>query len=78
MTCPPDYYLDESYLSFMGIAPKQRLWVLVGTASARRFLRVPTIYVLSKNKFFFSTENFHFLQLLKSLYIAWACSRNEN
>ena len=29
---------------------KQRLWVLVRTASVRRFLRVPTIYVLSKNK----------------------------
>ena len=31
-------------------AQKHRLWVLVRTASARRFYRVPTIYVLSRNK----------------------------
>ena len=30
--------------------PKHRLWVHVRTASARRFLHAPTIYVLSKNK----------------------------
>ena len=35
---------------FLIFAQKHRLWVLVRTASARRFLRVPTIYVLSKNK----------------------------
>ena len=29
--------------------PKHRLWVLVRTASARRFQRVPTINVLSKD-----------------------------
>ena len=34
---------------FLIFAPKHRLWVLVRTASARRFSRVPTIYVLSKN-----------------------------
>ena len=32
--------------------------------------RVPTIYVLSKNKKKFSTEIFHFSHLQKSLYIA--------
>ena len=35
--------------------------------------------VLSKNKkniIFFSAENFHFLKLKKSLYIAWASFRN--
>ena len=40
--------------------------------------RVPTIYVLSKNKKkhqFFSTANFQFSQLLKSLY-AWVCFHN--
>ena len=35
---------------FLIFAPKHRLWVLVRTASARWFYRVPTIYVLSKNK----------------------------
>ena len=42
--------------------------------------RVPTIYVLSKNKkniFFFLLEIFIFIAI-KSLYIAWACFRNEN
>ena len=29
---------------------KHRLWVLVRTASPRRFSRVPTIYFLSRNK----------------------------
>ena len=48
---------------FLNFAPKRRLWVLFRTALARRFKRVSTIYVLSKNKKnikFFSTENFHF------------------
>ena len=31
-------------------AANHRLWVLVRTASPRRFLLVPTIYVLSKNE----------------------------
>ena len=35
---------------FLIFAPKQRLWILVRTASARWLKRVPTIYVLSKNK----------------------------
>ena len=35
---------------FSYFALKHRLWVLVRTASMRRFKRVPTIYVLSKNK----------------------------
>ena len=34
---------------FLIFALKHILWVLVRTASLRRFLRVPTIYVLSKN-----------------------------
>ena len=35
---------------FLIFAPKHRSWVLVRTASLRRFSRVPTIYVLSKSK----------------------------
>ena len=37
------------YIIFLISAKKHRLWVLVRTASARQFLRVPTIYVLSRN-----------------------------
>ena len=37
------------YIIFLTSAQKHRLWVLVGTASSRRFQRVPTIYVLSRN-----------------------------
>ena len=51
---------------FLIFAPKHRLWVLVRTASARRFYRVPTIYVLSKNKKNIeknSTENFHLISV---------------
>ena len=33
---------------FLIFVPKYRLWVHVGTPSARRFQRVPTINVLSK------------------------------
>ena len=36
------------YIIFLISAKKYRLWVLVRTASSRRFTRVPTIYVLSK------------------------------
>ena len=50
------------YIIFLISAQKHRLWVLVGTGSARRFQRVPTIYVLSRNKkkSEFLSENFHF------------------
>ena len=37
------------YIIFLISAQKHRLWVLVRTASPRWFLRVPTIYVLSRN-----------------------------
>ena len=43
---------------FLIFALKHRLWVLVRTASLRRFLRVPTINVLSKNK-----QNIRFFHL---------------
>ena len=64
---------------FLIFAPKHRLWVFVRTASPMRFYRVPTIYVLSKNKQKyqnFSAENFQFLKLKNNL-IAWARFRNE-
>ena len=58
------------------LIPKHRLWVLVRTASPRGFSRVPTIYVLSKNKkkfqkFEFATENFQFFNFynLRKIYI---------
>ena len=50
----PHFYIVK--LGFTGVyfflifAPKQRLWVLIRTASLRRFSRVPTINVLSKNE----------------------------
>ena len=37
------------YIIFLISAQKHRLWVIVRTASSRWFLRVPTIYVLSRN-----------------------------
>ena len=53
-------------------AQKHRLWVLVRTALTRRFLRVPTIYVLSrnvKNIRVFLSENFQFLEVKFSIYL---------
>ena len=44
---------------FHFFALKHRVWVFVTNASARRVLRVPTVYVLSKNKKN-SSENFQF------------------
>ena len=46
----PHFYIVKGYTYFSYFCSKHRLWVLVRTASVRRFLRVPTIYVLSKNK----------------------------
>ena len=61
ITCPcnvysltPHFYIVK--LGFTGVYIflifdlKHRLWILVRTASLRRFYRIPTIYVLSKNK----------------------------
>ena len=53
---------------FLIFAPKHRLWVLVITC---------THNLCFEQKYQkFSTENFHYIKLLKSLYIAWACLRN--
>ena len=60
--------------------PKHTLWVFVKTASAKRFYRVPTMYILSKTKKFIlkkSAENFQFLQLQQNLHITWGCFRND-
>ena len=40
----------KKFLIFIHFCSKHRLWVLVRNASPRRFLQVPTIYVLSRNK----------------------------
>ena len=53
----PHFYIVKLGLSGVFIifyfALKHRLWVLVRTASLRRFLRVPKIYVLSNISRFF-------------------------
>ena len=50
----PNFYIEKLgftgvYIIFLISAQNHRLWVLVRTASPRRFQRVPTIYVLSRN-----------------------------
>ena len=53
-------------------AQKHGLWVFIRTASMRQFLRVPTIYVLSrnmKNIRVFLSENFQFLEMKFSIYL---------
>ena len=37
------------YIIFLISSQKYKLWILVRTASAKRFKRVPTIYILSRN-----------------------------
>ena len=67
------------YIIFLILLKKHRLWVLVRTASPRRFKRVPTIYVLSRNIYVLSrnmknirnflSENFPFLVVKFSIYM---------
>ena len=60
------------YIIFLIFAQKHRLKVLVRTASPRRFWRVPTISVLSrnrKNNIVFFYANFQFLDVKFSLYL---------
>ena len=68
---------------FLIFAPKHRLWVLVRTASLRRFyeeVRTCThnlCFEQKQEKYqIFSTENFQFLQFKKKWYITWACFGN--
>ena len=49
----PHFHIVKSgftwvYINFLISAQKHRFWLLVKTASLRRFYRVPTIYVLSR------------------------------
>ena len=59
------------YISFLISAQTHRLWVLVRNASQRRFQRVPTIYVLSRNmkNIIVLSENFQFLEVKFSVYL---------
>ena len=60
------------YIIFLNSAHKHRLWVLVRTASSRRFERVPTTCVLSrnmKNIRIFLSENFDFMAVKFSVYL---------
>ena len=53
-------------------ATKHILWVLVRTASARRFQRVPIIYALNrnmKNIRAFVSENFQYFEVKFSIYL---------
>ena len=46
--------------TFLIFAPKHRLWVLIRTASPRRFLRIPTLYMFgAKYHFFFYLKVSH-------------------
>ena len=78
----PHFYIVYFYivkLGFTGIytiflisAEKHRLWVLVRTASLRRFQREPTIYVLRrnmKNIRIFYLKIFSFLVVKFSVYL---------
>ena len=60
------------YIIFLISAQNHRLWVLVRTASPRRFERVPTIYILSrnmKNKISFLPKKFRVLEVKFSIYL---------
>ena len=73
----PHFYIvklgfKRVYIIFLISAQKHRLWVLVKIALLRRFYRVPTIYVLSRNikKYQrFLSENFQFLEVKFSTYL---------
>ena len=72
----PHFYIAKLglkgvYIIFLISAQKHRLWVLVRTAPPRRFQRVPTIYVSSKNikNIRIFSENFHFLMVKISVYL---------
>ena len=64
----------EVYIIFLIFARKHKLWILVRTASPRRFLRVPTIYVLSRNMkkyhfFYMKIFSFFFMRIFKYIWI---------
>ena len=65
-------------------AQKHWLWVLVRTASVRRFLRVPTIYVVKRNKktnaypfkpqFYYIKVDFKEVKIIKACFCDEECS----
>ena len=54
---------------FHSLGPKYSLWVLVRIASARPFQRVPTIYVLNKNKKKHQIFQLKIFTFYKNMYI---------
>ena len=68
------------YIIFLISAQKHRLWVLVRTASPRRFYRVPTIYIYSRNMKSkhqsFLSENFSVFGGEMFCIFVQACFRN--
>ena len=84
----PHFYIEKPgftgvYIILFIPAQKHRLWVPVRTTLPRRFHRVPTIYVLSRNMknirvfFFFFLFFFFYLEIGKIFSIfEQACFRN--
>ena len=80
-TCPCNVYPLEPhfYIAQLGYEGVYLFFLFLLQNINCGFYRVPTIYVLTKNKKKyqnFSVENFQFLKLKKSLFIAWASFRN--
>ena len=75
----PHFYIYKNIGVYRGIRycsyfwSKQGFWVHIRTASARRFKRVPSTYVLSRNmknkRFFLSDFFFIFLVVKTSIYL---------
>ena len=72
----PHFYIVKLGLHgctfFSYFCSKHRLWVFIRTASSRWFLRVPTIYVWSrnmKNIRVFLSEKFQFLEMKFPIYL---------
>ena len=74
----PQFYIVKLgftgvYIIFLIPDQKHRVWVLVRTASARLFERIPKIYVLSiymKKMSEILSENFQFLEVKCSIYLS--------
>ena len=61
---------------------KQRMWVLLRTASARRFSWVPITYILSRNKrnnIYPSKPQFYYIKMgFKGVKVIWVCFRDDS
>ena len=66
--------LTEVCIIFLISSHKHRLWVLVRTASMRRFWRVPTIYVLSRNM---KNIRIYFLKICHFLVVEFSVYLNR-